>query len=104
VDEGHPDLREDALHVLPPAHELAHGLNMISCYADVTGVEPPYTNVTAGFTGVLDYIWCSANHIRPLAVVPVPDKANLEKVGGALPNVQVKIDRSWDELHFLPLD
>ena len=45
-------------------------------------------DVTAGFTGVLDYIWCSANHIRPLAVVPVPDKANLEKVGGALPNVR----------------
>lgn len=35
------------------------------------GSEPPYTNYTGNFKGVLDYVWFSSPHIRPLAVAPV---------------------------------
>jgi hypothetical protein len=55
----------------------------------VSGEEPPYTNFTTGFTGVLDYIWCSSSHIRPLGVAPVPKEDVLLKAGVALPNAQV---------------
>ena len=92
VRRDHPDLAVDTLGVLPPAHDLSHGLNTISAYAAVTGGEPPYTNVTAGFTGVLDYIWCSADTVRPLAVTAVPDKAALAAVGGTMPNAQYSSD------------
>ncbi|CAN0091651.1 unnamed protein product, partial [Discosporangium mesarthrocarpum] len=47
----------------------------------VMGTEPPYTNYTGGFKGVLDYVWFSSPHIRPLAVAPVPTEEDILKVG-----------------------
>ena len=44
--------------LLPPVHEIAHSLSLESAYSAVTGSEPPYTNYTASFVGVLDYVWC----------------------------------------------
>ena len=92
VAEGHPDLAHDALGVLPPARELRHGLELASAYRAVAGAEPSYTNVAAGFTGVLDYVWCSASHVRPLAVVAVPREDALARAGAALPNAQYSSD------------
>ena len=56
------------------------------------GSEPPYTNYTGNFKGVLDYVWFSAPHIRPLAVAPVPTAEDIMKCGIALPNVQSSSD------------
>ncbi|CAN0439860.1 unnamed protein product [Ectocarpus fasciculatus] len=56
------------------------------------GSEPPYTNYTGNFKGVLDYVWFSSPHIRPLAVAPVPTAEDIMKCGIALPNVQSSSD------------
>lgn len=46
-------------------------IQLQSAYRTVMGSEPPYTNYTGNFKGVLDYVWFSSPHIRPLAVAPV---------------------------------
>lgn len=46
-------------------------MQLQSVYRTVMGSEPPYTNYTGNFKGVLDYVWFSSPHIRPLAVAPV---------------------------------
>lgn len=45
-----------------------------------------------GFTGVLDYIWCSGAHIRPLAVASMPKEDVLKRAGVSLPNPQQSSD------------
>lgn len=69
--------------------EIIHDIHLLSAYAYVLKEEPPYTNYTNNFKGVLDYIWCSSDHIRPLAVVPVVREDAIEQFGTALPNAQV---------------
>jgi CCR4-NOT transcription complex subunit 6 len=96
VPEGHPDLADDAACVLPMAAEITHGLSLVSAYAAVQGEEPPYTNYTDGFKGVLDYVWCSAAHLRPLGVMAVPPDEALQRSGVALPNAQVMRGRGCE--------
>lgn len=67
-------------------------IQLQSAYQAVMGSEPPYTNYTGNFKGVLDYVWFSSPHIRPLAVAPVPTAEDIMKCGIALPNVQSSSD------------
>uniref|UniRef100_A0A7S2RJ55 Endonuclease/exonuclease/phosphatase domain-containing protein n=1 Tax=Rhizochromulina marina TaxID=1034831 RepID=A0A7S2RJ55_9STRA len=93
VSDGHPDLGEDVARILPPTLEaLQHNLCLMSAYAAVTGLEPVYTNYTQVFQGVLDYIWYSGQHLRPLGVLEVPTEEAIHSVGQALPNVQYSSD------------
>lgn len=92
VSPDHPDLGNDPCHVLPDASDLAHNMHLQSAYQSVMGSEPPYTNYTGNFKGVLDYVWFSTPHIRPLAVAPVPTEEDILKCGIALPNVQSSSD------------
>ncbi|CAM9566192.1 unnamed protein product [Ectocarpus sp. 12 AP-2014] len=92
VSPDHPDLSNDPCNVLPDASELTHNMQLQSAYHTVMGSEPPYTNYTGNFKGVLDYVWFSSPHIRPLAVAPVPTAEDIMKCGVALPNVQSSSD------------
>ncbi|CAN0096668.1 unnamed protein product [Pylaiella littoralis] len=92
VSPDHPDLSNDPCNVLPDASELTHNMQLQSAYRAVMGAEPPYTNYTGNFKGVLDYVWFSSPHIRPLAVAPVPTAEEIMKCGIALPNVQSSSD------------
>ena len=90
---------------------VRHNLALESAYCTVMGQEPLYTNFTAQvrsaahpthlvlerlrcaclrpqFTGVLDYLWYSSPHLRPLAVSPIPELID----GIGLPNVQYASD------------
>jgi hypothetical protein len=68
---------------------LSHSLMLASAYAAVQGVEPPFTNLTGGWTGVLDYIWFSAESLLPVAVLAVPTASELTAASGTpLPNPQ----------------
>lgn len=44
---------------------MSHPLALKSTYQD----ELPYTNYTFDFTGVIDYLWCSARHLVPVAIL-----------------------------------
>jgi mRNA deadenylase 3'-5' endonuclease subunit Ccr4 len=56
------------------------------------GDEPKVTNFTTNFKGVLDYIWYSAQNLRPLSAAPVPDEAILTRNGEALPSTEYSSD------------
>eukprot|EP00611_Tribonema_gayanum_P003315 TRINITY_DN12571_c0_g1_i2.p1 TRINITY_DN12571_c0_g1~~TRINITY_DN12571_c0_g1_i2.p1 ORF type:complete len:288 (-),score=94.97 TRINITY_DN12571_c0_g1_i2:170-973(-) len=92
VSADHPDLSQDPCHVLPDASELTHNLHLQSAYAAVTLDEPPYTNYTDSFRGTLDYIWCSAPDLRPLAVMQVPSEDDIRRCGPSMPNVAASSD------------
>ncbi len=92
VDPNHPDLSSDPCNVLPDASELVHGLQLQSAYAYVLGAEPPYTNYTEMFKGTLDYIWCTAPILRPLAITNAPTQEEIERSGKSMPNVQASSD------------
>jgi len=69
--------------------QLSHGLVLASAYGEVMGREPEFTNFTKGYTGCLDYIWCTARHFVPVAVLAVPPAAELSGAWDtALPNPQ----------------
>ena len=56
------------------------------------GEEPKATNYTFSFKGVLDYMWFSAQNLRPLSAAPIPEEANLTRHGEALPSTQYSSD------------
>ncbi len=101
VDPNHPDLSNDPYSVLPDASELVHGLQLQSTYAYVLGAEPPYTNYTDMFKGTLDYIWCTAPMLRPLAVTNVPTEEEIQRSGKSMPNVQASSDHILLSVDFL---
>jgi CCR4-NOT transcription complex subunit 6 len=87
VHPGHPDLHvESDTNVLPQHRQLAHNFRLGSAYASVVGEEPEYTNYTEHFKGVLDYIWFTTEHMRPLSTAPIPAVDVLTQSGVALPN------------------
>ena len=97
VHPGHPDVNmnnnEDSTHsILPDAMSISHSFQLGSVYNTVIGEEPHATNYTALFKGVLDYMWYSAQNLRPLSAAPIPDKAVLTKHGEALPSTQYSSD------------
>jgi CCR4-NOT transcription complex subunit 6 len=45
-------------------HGMSHQLSLNSAYAPIG--EPQFTNYTANFSGVLDYIWYSQDRLEPI--------------------------------------
>jgi CCR4-NOT transcription complex subunit 6 len=97
VHPGHPDVNmnhgdNSSPNILPDAMSISHSFQLGSVYSTVMGGEPRATNYTSQFKGVLDYMWYSANNLRPLSCAPVPDEKDLTKYGEALPSTQYSSD------------
>jgi CCR4-NOT transcription complex subunit 6 len=96
VHPGHPDVNvqtgDDCPNVLPDAMNITHSFQLGSAYQTVLGEEPIQTNYTTNFKGVLDYIWYSAQTLRPLSASPIPDESVLTRHGEALPSTEFSSD------------
>lgn len=97
VHPGHPDVNmnnndDSTPSILPDAMSISHSFQLGSVYNTVIGEEPHVTNYTACFKGVLDYMWYSAQNLRPLSAAPIPDNSVLTKHGEALPSTQYSSD------------
>ena len=96
VHPGHPDVNvktdDNCPNVLPDAINITHSFNLGSAYQTVMGDEPSVTNFTTNFKGVLDYIWYSAQNLRPLSTAPIPDESVLTRNGEALPSTEYSSD------------
>mmetsp|Transcript_8555 Transcript_8555/g.16126 ORF Transcript_8555/g.16126 Transcript_8555/m.16126 type:complete len:647 (+) Transcript_8555:329-2269(+) len=97
VHPGHPDVNmnhgdNSSPNILPDAMSISHSFQLGSVYSTVMGEEPRATNYTSQFKGVLDYMWYSANNLRPLSCAPVPEEKELTKHGEALPSTQYSSD------------
>ena len=97
VHPGHPDVNmnnndDSAPSILPDAMSITHSFQLGSVYNTVIGNEPHATNYTACFKGVLDYMWYSAQNLRPLSAAPIPEEPLLIKHGEALPSTQFSSD------------
>eukprot|EP00545_Synedropsis_sp_CCMP1620_P013445 CAMPEP_0119014934 /NCGR_PEP_ID=MMETSP1176-20130426/10467_1 /TAXON_ID=265551 /ORGANISM="Synedropsis recta cf, Strain CCMP1620" /LENGTH=570 /DNA_ID=CAMNT_0006968185 /DNA_START=500 /DNA_END=2209 /DNA_ORIENTATION=+ len=96
VHPGHPDVNvntDDSIpNILPDAMNITHSFQLGSAYQTVMGDEPKVTNFTTNFKGVLDYIWYSAQNLRPLSAAPIPDEAILTRNGEALPSTEFSSD------------
>jgi len=64
---------------------LSNPLSLRSAYAAVTG-EPPFTNYTGDFVGVLDYIWYSEELLSAERVLVPLSEDIIISHNGALPN------------------
>jgi len=97
VHPGHPDVNmnnsdDSSPNILPDAMSITHSFQLGSVYNTVMGEEPNATNFTVNFKGVLDYMWYSAQNLRPLSSAPIPDESVLMKHGEALPSTQYSSD------------
>jgi len=96
VHPGHPDvnlnLDDGSPNVLPDTMNLTHSFQLGSVYNTVLGEEPQFTNYTAQFKGVLDYMWYTATNLRPLSAAPIHDSSVLTRYGEALPSTQFPSD------------
>jgi len=94
IHPGHPDLNisDEVPNVLPDAMNITHSFQLGSAYQTIMGEEPWVTNYTSQFKGTLDYIWYSAQNLRPLSAAPIPDEARLTKHGEALPSTEFSSD------------
>ncbi|KAL7570079.1 hypothetical protein ACA910_017111 [Epithemia clementina (nom. ined.)] len=102
VHPGHPDVNvsnnnnnngdDNPPNILPDAMNITHSFQLGSAYQTVLGEEPWVTNFTLNFKGVLDYIWYSAQNLRPLSAALIPDEAQLTKHGDALPSTEYSSD------------
>lgn len=96
VHPGHPDVNvtteDNVPNILPDAINITHSFQLGSAYQTVLGDEPWVTNFTLNFKGVLDYIWYSAQNLRPLSAAPIPDEAQLTHHGEALPSTEFSSD------------
>lgn len=97
VHPGHPDVNmnpddQSGTNILPDAVSISHSFQLGSVYNTVMGEEPRATNYTTNFKGVLDYMWYSAQNLRPLSSAPVPDEEALTQNGEALPSTQFSSD------------
>ena len=95
---GAPPQRD---RILPASHLITHALQLSSAYLAVVGSEPPYTNYTESFKGVLDYIWFGgpagavgpgSGGVIPLGTSPVVDETAIWRHGEALPSTQFGSD------------
>lgn len=74
----------DTLGILPNLNTLGNGLALASSYS-VVSAEPPYTNYTGHFTGVLDYIFYSRSTMKVNSVLEIDDEEKIKKMT-ALPS------------------
>ena len=96
VHPGHPDMNvatgDDVPNILPDAMNITHSFQLGSAYQTILGDEPWVTNYTVNFKGTLDYIWYSAQNLRPLSAAPIPNEERLTKHGEALPSTEYSSD------------
>ena len=101
VHPGHPDVNISTSDdnngngnnsILPDPMNITHSFQLGSAYQTVLGEEPWVTNFTLNFKGVLDYIWYSAQNLRPLSAALIPDEGQLTKHGQALPSTEYSSD------------
>jgi CCR4-NOT transcription complex subunit 6 len=92
VDAGHQDLEPVLDKMLPNLENSRHSLELYSAMQLITGEEPEYTNYTAGFKGVLDYIWFNPHRLRAAAVVELPPPSALLYGIYGLPNATYPSD------------
>lgn len=99
VHPGHPDVNmnigddgTNGTNILPDPMSITHSFQLGSAYNTVMGEEPQWSNYTTNFKGVLDYIWYSAQNLRPLSAAPIPDEEDLTRHGEALPSTQYSSD------------
>lgn len=97
VHPGHPDVNmangeDNMANILPEIMNMTHSFSLGSVYNSVIGEEPRYTNYTTNFKGTLDYMWYSAQNLRPLSAAPIPEESVLTLHGEALPSTQFSSD------------
>lgn len=91
VPADHPDLQY--LSEVYGAMDIEHSIPFASSYASVFGSEPEYTNYTGHWTGVVDYVWYTPEHLTPFAGLKVHATEVLEAYSKtALPNCQFMSD------------
>ena len=77
------------INVLPKLDEIRHNFDFQSVMAMVMGQEPSFTNFTAGYKGVLDYIWITQPNIQVTHVLVPPSEADLTmRAGVGLPSTR----------------
>lgn len=65
---------------------IFHPMELCSCYMEVCGKEPTYTNYTDHYEGCLDYIWVT-KALTPVKVSNLPTTEEIESFGKLkLPN------------------
>ncbi|WIA36447.1 hypothetical protein OEZ86_007754 [Tetradesmus obliquus] len=75
-----------------------HGLQLRSCYAELTGSEPQYTSCHDAFFGTVDYIWYTPQAgqrvLHPVAVLlpPDPEAHLLHMARPCMPNETIPSD------------
>jgi CCR4-NOT transcription complex subunit 6 len=91
VNQSHPIFspQRDPARILPDPNEIAHGLDLQSAYAFMG--EPKYTNYTANFVGVLDYIFFTKQNLIVSSVVDVSAEKEVSSQT-AIPNPQFPSD------------
>ena len=88
VTLNNPDVVKDPEGLIAAigVNNIYHGLEMRSCYAEVRGKEPLFTNYTDHYEGCLDYIWVT-KMFTPLRVSNLPTVEDIESFGRLkLPN------------------
>ena len=78
ISQQHPDLIGRDYKKFAENTGLAHKLNLRSCY----NKEMPYTNYTHDFTGIIDYIFYSADTVVPSVVLGPADPATMGSFDG----------------------
>lgn len=90
VEGDHEDFLEQD-YGLYTQNGLEHSLSLQSSYSSVCG-EPPFTNYTANYTGVLDYIWFTDHTLSAEKTLsPVSEEVILSYFG-PLPNLYMPSD------------
>lgn len=99
--EGYDAFKKDTLKLLPPCEELHHQLLLTSAYSAIG--EPQYTNFTAHFVGILDYVWYTSKNLACLGVLDCPKKEQLEEET-AIPSTRYSSDHLllYSRFAFLP--
>ena len=88
VSPDHEDVKQDpeGLIAMIGVSNIFHDIPMKSCYHEVFGKEPDFTNYTDHYTGCLDYIWFTS-HILPLEASNLPTTEDILSFGNLrLPN------------------
>ena len=65
---------------------LKHNIPLVSVYNHAGQGEPPFTNYTATYVGVLDYIYFSKDTLRPCGVLQHVTEQTISSQGYALPS------------------
>jgi CCR4-NOT transcription complex subunit 6 len=78
IAQSHPDLAGRDYKGFAEKVGLKHNFNLRSCYQS----EMPYTNYTHDFTGIIDYIFYSADTIVPAGILGPSDIETMESFDG----------------------